>query len=190
MPFVDERDGQTYKTVQIGPGQCWMAENLNYVTGNSYCYQNDTSYCSSYGRLYDWATALSACPSGWHLPSETEIEFLEGEADSQYPPGDPVWNTGGWRGFDAGKNLKSANGWNNNGNGTDLYGFGFLPGGKYVASGSFAGRLISGYIWSADEINASSARFHTLYWDHDDTYKGTNPKETGMSVRCIKDVEQ
>jgi len=28
--------------------------------------------CSKYGRLYDWSTAMSVCPPGWHLPSRDE----------------------------------------------------------------------------------------------------------------------
>jgi len=40
-----------------------MAENLNYDTTGSKC--ND---CATYGRLYDWETAMKACPSGWHIP--------------------------------------------------------------------------------------------------------------------------
>ena len=187
MPFMDQRDGRAYPTVQIGD-RCWMAENLNYYTDNSYCYQDNPSYCDEYGRLYDWFTAITICPAGWHLPSETEIELLEGEADSQYPPGDPIWNNSGWRGFDAGKNLKSTSGWNN-GNGVDLYGFGFLPGGKRLNTGGYSGRLSAGYIWSADETNATISWYHTLYNNHDDAYKGTSVKETGMSVRCIKDSD-
>lgn len=53
--MVDSRDGRTYKTVTIdlgGKSQTWMAENLNYATDNSYCYNNDTSWCSTYGREY------------------------------------------------------------------------------------------------------------------------------------------
>ena len=40
----------------------------------------------TYGRLYDWEAALTACPAGWHLPSDEEwatlIKYLDPEADS------------------------------------------------------------------------------------------------------------
>lgn len=35
-----EYQGKTYHNVQIG-NQCWMKENLNYETGNSWCYDNN-----------------------------------------------------------------------------------------------------------------------------------------------------
>ena len=118
--MTDSRDGQTYKTVTIGT-QTWMAQNLNYETANSYCCKDSASYCTKYGRLYTWAAATTACPEGWHLPSQTEWEVLFTAVGGQST---------------AGKVLKSTSGWNNGGNGTDAFAFSALPaGGRYNHGG-------------------------------------------------------
>jgi hypothetical protein len=75
--FVTDDGGQTYKSVVIGK-QTRMAENLNYDASGSKCYDNNPANCTTYGRLYDWNTALTVCPSGWHLQSDEELDkYLE-----------------------------------------------------------------------------------------------------------------
>jgi uncharacterized protein (TIGR02145 family) len=73
--FTDPRDNQEYKFVEIG-SLVWMAKNMNYKIGTSYCYGEDDFNCKKYGRLYDWSSATKACPSGWHLPSIVEWRDL------------------------------------------------------------------------------------------------------------------
>ena len=74
--MTDPRDGQTYQTVTLG-NQTWLAQNLNYETdNNSWCYDDDPENCETYGRLYDWEAAMSACPDGWHLASDEDWTTL------------------------------------------------------------------------------------------------------------------
>ena len=66
--------------------------------------------------------------------------------DSHYGVGNPVWNQTAQRGFDAGINLKSTTGWDNNGNGTNSSGFTSLPGGYRGNVGDFSNFAITG-VW-------------------------------------------
>ena len=93
--MTDSRDGQSYPIKGFGT-QCWMTKNLNYATGASWCYSNNTANCNTYGRLYDWSTATSACPSGWHLPSDAEFTTLGSTIGSAIT----AWvSTSGWHGL-------------------------------------------------------------------------------------------
>ena len=105
-PLADSRDNKTYRVVAIGR-QIWMAENLNYKTSESSCYDNN---CSKYGRFYTWSEAKKACPSGWHLPHTNEWSDLVKEV------GGTVYA------------IKSQTGWSDAyGNGSDRVGFSVLP---------------------------------------------------------------
>jgi uncharacterized protein (TIGR02145 family) len=186
MPTVTW-EGQTYNTVLIG-NQCWFKENLNYEAGNSWCYNNNPSNCDIYGRLYNWATALTVCPDGWHLPSDNEWKILEGTVDSQYPVGDPEWNKEGvYRGFDAGKNLKSISGWYNNGNGTDLYGFSALPGGYRYQWGGFGTLGQIGNFWTSNDCGSYAAFYRKLSFPHTGVGRIFDDWNKGYSVRCVRD---
>jgi len=168
--FTDSRDGKKYGTVKIGT-QTWLAENLNYNASDSKCYGNDQANCQKYGRLYDWKTALNACPKNWHLPSAEEWHSLVD--------------------FASGKKLKARNGWDNyeatSGNGTDIYGFAALPGGFCYSNGSFYGVGKYGRWWSAMEYDASFAYDRTMSYGAASVYEDSNGKSYYYSVRCIQD---
>lgn len=181
--------GQTYNTVLIG-SQCWLKENLNYSTSSgSWCYDNSSSNCDTYGRLYEWETALTVCPSGWHLPSDDEWKILEGTVDTQYPVGDPEWDGGNFRGYDAGERLKSIVGWHSAGiPGTDVYGFTGLPGGQFNEySGDFSSKELSANFWTSTEQNDNNANYRQLYYESNRIKRSNHNKENGHSVRCMKD---
>jgi uncharacterized protein (TIGR02145 family) len=201
--------GQVYNTALIGT-QCWLRENLNIGTminsGTSqtnngiiekYCYENNQANCTLYGGLYQWNEMMQyvttpgvkgICPNGWHLPTDEELKVLEGYADSQYNYPDPVWDQTGWRGFDAGKNLKSTSGWDSNGNGADLYGFTALPGGYWGYFGVFINLGSMGTFWTSTENNSTTAWWRIID-SYDDKIYRTNSynKGNGHSVRCLKD---
>jgi uncharacterized protein (TIGR02145 family) len=173
MPTItDSRDGQVYPTVQIG-SQCWLQKNMNYSTGNSWCYNNNT-YCDTYGRLYDWQTALGACPSGWHLPSDSEwtalTDFLGGE-------------------FIAGGNMKEAgtDHWvSPNTGATNSSGFTALPGGYRYFNGYFDYLTNYGFYWSSTEYSSTYAWHRHLYYIVENVNRDYNLKTHGFSVRCVQ----
>ena len=166
--LTDTRDGKVYRTVKIGD-QVWMAENLNFETDSSYCYNDSAEYCAKYGRLYVWTAAMDACPSGWHLPDTAEWKTLLAAVG-----GDSI----------AGTKLKSTSGWNSDGNGTDDFGFTVLPAGGW-GSKNFVGE--AAVFWTSEwyegyDDYAYGIRLYT------DTIvrKGYSNKYIGSSVRCLK----
>ncbi|SHL25413.1 FISUMP domain-containing protein [Fibrobacter sp. UWH4] len=59
----------------------WATENLKYdfhdtVNAKNACYRDVPRYCEMYGTLYDYRTALKACPDGYRLPKYGEVENL------------------------------------------------------------------------------------------------------------------
>ena len=73
-------------------------------------------------RLYIWAAAMKACPTGWHLPSVEEWDILINQFGGQRM---------------AGLALKSTSGWKDGGNGTNSSGFNVVPAGDRSSNGTF-----------------------------------------------------
>jgi uncharacterized protein (TIGR02145 family) len=171
--FTDSRDRKTYKYVTIGK-QVWMAENLAYkpTSGNYWAYDNSSSNLAKYGYLYDWQTSKNVCPTGWHLPSDTEWTQL-----TDYVGGADI----------AGTKMKAKSGWSSNGNGTDDYGFSALPGGNRYLSGNFYLIGNIGNWWSSSELDTSSAWARTMLYDYSIVRRPSSNKSWGFSVRCVKD---
>ncbi len=127
------------------------------------------------------------CPLGWHIPTDEEWKQLEGFADSQYGYPDPEWDISGYRGFDAGLNLKSTSNWNSYGNGTNLYGFTVVPSGYRYSNSNFISLGHFGYFWSSTE-NLSNNPIHRMFrFDADGINRYGTDKYYGFSIRCLKD---
>lgn len=169
--MTDPRDGQVYKTVKIGD-QVWMAQNLNYddsvktpsLKENSWCYNDSSEYCEKYGRLYSWAAAKDVCPTGWHLPSEDELDDL---IDSVA------------RSASVGKSLQTKL-WDS---GTDAYGFSAIPAGRRDDSGWYTGE--SAAFWSSTAESKGYA-FYMFIFASGNARLGVLSEKYGASVRCIQ----
>jgi len=86
--YLDKRDNQYYKTIEID-GVTWFAENLNYDVEGSICHEFDPKHCDFYGRMYTHKMALDGaekvpegkvqgiCPEGTHLATYEEYVDLE-----------------------------------------------------------------------------------------------------------------
>lgn len=160
--FKDPRDGKKYRTVKMPDGKTWMAENLNYKMEDSYC--NPKNNCGDgYGRLYTWKAAQKACPSGWRLPTKTDIEKML----------DVVGRDDQERGL----HLRT--------NGDDAYFFSVLPAGYYYGpTEEFVNLGKDARFWSSTENDSSNA--HLLYLNDVDAYVGHSKKMLGQSVRCLQ----
>ncbi len=179
--FTDERDGHVYKTVtyEMKHGNdsistmTWMAQNLNYKTESSYCYDDYDANCGIMGRLYIWSAAMKACPDGWHLPNDREWRQLA--------------NLFGGVNVAATALKSTSELWQQGAQGTNKSLFAAMPYGHgTVGSGYFAFKLNATF-WSAEDINGVYASDWVLSdWERMIRYNGQKATAAN-SVRCSKD---
>lgn len=88
---------------------------------------------------YTWDAAKEACPSGWHLPTDSEWTMLVDQ----------------FGGMDkAGEALKSIKGWKEEGNGNNRSGFDALAGGSRRPDGSYMFQGTLGYFGTSTLTNS------------------------------------
>ena len=149
--IIDERDGNIYKTVEIGT-QTWMAENLRYAIDSSWCYDRNCNENEYLGRYYRWEQAIGqsgypskdtlqwpiqgVCPKDWHIPTfeewETLFSYILEQTSGQFIS-KAIMTTQSWG------SVKQA--------GYNTFGFNLMPSGylyHYYSSGILGGKSYGG----------------------------------------------
>jgi len=173
--FTDSRDGKTYKTTTIG-NYTWLAQNLDFATGSS-CYYNNDTLNKVYGRLYTWTDAQAAVPPGWHLPTYAELDSLynnlggNSAGNQMVVAGDQHWLDGDSRA--------------NNYSGLTV-----LPGGEYnsVSTSTQFNYLGSvAYFWEMNESLWNIIPFYAGYYFCINDNNTIIHSGDMFSIRCVKD---
>jgi len=198
---VTDIEGNIYHTVTIG-NQVWMVENLKvtkFIDGSTIplvtddtawvglttpaysWYNNDLkSNKELYGALYNWYAVNSGklAPTGWHIPSEQELDTLLAYLGGHYLAGGKLKSIG---------TVDSQNGlWMSPNEGaTNESGFTAYPGGYRVYS--FSDISKKGNWWSSTSTSplASAYLFYLSYYSQDAILAFAG-QDLGLSVRCIK----
>ncbi len=207
--LTDPRDFAIYNWIKIGT-QIWMAENLAYLPSVSspaigsttvpyyYVYEYTggnvfdaklTGNYNAYGVLYNWAAAKTACPFGWHLPTDAEWTTITNYlANSGY----------GYQGSgsDIGKSLAATSGWTVNATagtiGNDQStnndsGFSALPGGYRNLPSAFGSLGTHAYFWSLTGSGTLNAITRYLLYSSSEVTGYNHDIGYGFSVRCVRD---
>ncbi|MCK9244997.1 MAG: prepilin-type N-terminal cleavage/methylation domain-containing protein [Candidatus Marinimicrobia bacterium] len=212
--LLDDRDNQTYATMQYGE-QCWFVENLNVgtmINGSNtstnentdiekYCYDDNESNCDIYGGLYQWSEAMNynesdtqgICPDGWHIPTSDDWnEFI------LYIKSNPNYVCNGITN-NIGKALASTFGWskyiddicdvsndqpNNNSSGFNA----LTTGARNIQTTYFVNRGWGAYFWSSS-FNPNLVYYYSLVCTQPHFFSNANANRSyGYSIRCLKDL--
>lgn len=178
--FFDPRDDEGYSIVPIGD-QRWMGENLRYnAIGSSRCYATINDNCDAYGRLYSSEASTTACPYGWHLPSDGEWMILESTLnmpDDELSLLSPTISRGASGGV--GTAMKSGGS-----SGLDILMAGWHDTSEYVDDGLG----YDTYLWSCTGDGQGGIIRRRLVSTDDGVLRLTNdPDRYWISIRCLED---
>jgi uncharacterized protein (TIGR02145 family) len=198
---IKDYDNNEYYTVKID-NQVWMDENLrttSYMNGDpigrtapataDITGESEPKYqwpCDGYegnadvyGRLYTGYAVTDSrgiCPTGWHVPSNTELTTLLNSLG-----GNDI----------AGGNLKESGTlhWASpNAEATNISCFTALPGGGRYGSGNFSDIALGqyGWWWTSTTDNTTQISW-ILRYDNGSVGIMNSIRNEGFSVRCVKD---
>ncbi len=167
----------------------------------AYCYyDNDSaSYAEQYGVLYTWAAAVNGagneddigvqgvCPHGWHLPSDKEWQELEMQLGMSKTDAESIQFS---RGTNEGSKLAGNAGlWTDGSLESDgefgISGFNALPGG--VRKTDFGEIGLTTSFWTSTNASISQVYDRSIYYNSTNFKRYFGYKDSGYSVRCIKD---
>jgi len=130
--------------------------------------------------LYNWYAVNDSrkiAPVGWHVPSDAEWQRLVDQLGGSSVAG--------------GGKLKEAGTahWNSPNTGADhSSGFSALPGGyRYFGDGHYCPMGSYATFWSSTECDYSNAWYRSLSYDTSGVNRGLGSKQSGFSVRCVRD---
>lgn len=165
--------GPSFDTVTIG-NQIWMSKNLTIDDGQGGIATRTLNYGQGdvveYYYNWDAAVRVANSISGWHLPSRNEWYTTLAQA------------VGGTS--NAGTKLKSTYGWNNDGNGTDDYGFAIFPAGNNFALNGREARF-----WTASELSSADYAEYIRFMSTSTSLAYSNFRKSNYtSIRLVKDA--
>jgi uncharacterized protein (TIGR02145 family) len=202
---VTDIDGNIYNTVSIGT-QTWTVQNLKttrYSNGDSilyesvdsvwggltipaFCtYNNDTALRNEYGNLYNFYTVVDSrnlCPTGWHVPSDSEWNIL-----IAYLGGDAI--AGGKMKETGFTHWMTPNTGADNSSGLSVIPAGYRYSNNGFNHGGFHGLNGNGGIWTLTSTSDSTSIAKYFYPGSASVGQIDNKKSYGWSVRCVYDMQ-
>ncbi|MEI6435310.1 MAG: FISUMP domain-containing protein [Bacteroidota bacterium] len=161
-----------------------------------YCYNNDPNNCNVYGGLYQWAEMVQylngvtntthwnplptgnvqgICPSGWHIPTNTEASTLITYLGGSNVAGGKIKEVGTthWGPYNSGASNTS--------------GYTAIPGGSSY-NGLFGDINAYCTIWTTTKGTLpNAARYFCAAFNFQNSGSGESYKIIGYAVRCVKD---
>jgi len=171
-----------------------------------------TDYIKTYGYLYNWYAAAgivsasgpsikNICPTGWHVPSDSEWSILLKELDVN-----AVISGSQWESLIASGKMRDNIDWNGRPAlgglippdplATNSSGFTALPAGERGVNGSGSGSgILGGFntigslasFWSTTPFSGVPAGYYRSLDGSNSVTRGYVPRARGQSIRCIKD---